>query len=140
MTQEDLQNCARPHATSKIETENDLLYTYTHPLIKKKPLHRYGYETIEQCTSSNGIFIENTTFTSKIKDNNPLLKKLVEQEVYSSVICIIKAFDTTYGYIRAEVISLDTGRIWQNDDLVTLICICIYIALTLYSLGIKKLD
>ncbi|MCR5349594.1 MAG: GGDEF domain-containing protein [Acholeplasmatales bacterium] len=123
-----------------IETDKNLLFQYTHPLIKKKKLLRYGFETIDQCTSSNGIFIENTTFSSKIKDSNPLLKKMVEQEIYSSVICVISAFGYTYGYLRAEVISLDTGRIWQNDDLVTLICVCNYIALMLYSLNVKELN
>ena len=123
-----------------IETKTDLLYTYTHPLVKKRELNRYGYETIEQGTSSNGIFIENATITSKIKDSNPLLKKMISQNIYSSVICIIKSFDKVYGYLRAEVISLDTGRVWQDDDLVTLSTICNYIGLLLHSLNIDELD
>lgn len=116
-----------------IETKNDILFIYKHPLSKDKSCKPYNLDIIEEC-SVNGIFVENTVNDSKIALTKKLFNEFSEQGVYSSVLCRIQAFDKIYGYLRADMVTLDTGRIWQNEDLVALKCTANYIALLLYAL------
>lgn len=117
-----------------IDTGKDVLFVYKHPLSADKPYKSYNLDLIEDC-SINGIFVENTINDSKIALTKKLYKEFSDQGIYSSVLCRIQAFDKIYGYIRADIVTLDTGRIWQNEDLVTLKCTANYIALLLYSLN-----
>jgi len=115
-----------------IESENGLKYRYIHPLVPKRDIYPYGMNVINECVNTNGIFIENSVESSKIKNVNPLEKELSKQKIYSTVLCKIASFGKIYGYVRADVINLDTGRIWQNEDLVVLEVFANYLGLLLY--------
>lgn len=116
-----------------IENNNELKFIYKHPLYKDKELKPYGSNVIETALSTNGVFIDNRLLKNPMKDTNPLMSEMLKQGVYSSVISKIQAFGKTYGYLRADVTSVDTGRIWQNEDLISIECLSNYIALILYS-------
>lgn len=117
-----------------VEVDDGLLFEYNQPLAPKRQFRKYGLDVIEQCVSADGVFVENTTITSKIKESNPLMNSILRQDVWSCVLCRIRAFDKDYGFLRADVTAVDTGRIWQNEDLVVLECLANYIGLALYSL------
>ena len=104
-----------------IETENELLYEYVHPIsTQKSGFERLGYEAIGDMTANSGIFYENTVLLSKLLDSNKLLMTLAEQEIHSEVLCEIRVKNSIYGYLRCDMVSMDTGRIWQQEDLVTI--------------------
>lgn len=115
-----------------IETPTEIKFRYLHPLAKNKSIKPYGIQFIDSFVSSNGVFVENC-INYKDENNNKLVKEMIKQELYSAVLCKIAAYGKTYGYLRAEVTTLDTGRIWQNEDLIALECIANYIALALYA-------
>ncbi len=125
-----------------VEAGDELLFEYNHPIAPKRKFRIYGSECIEQCVSSDGLFVENTILTSKIKESNPLVNAILRQDIWSCVLCKIRAFDKTYGYLRADVTAIDTGRIWQNEDLVVLECFANYLGMALYSLrqDLKKVN
>lgn len=120
-----------------IETKKDLIFEYNHPIAPDKSFEPYGFERIEAMLSNFGILIENTVMTSKHVNSDNVISDMNRQGVYSAVLIQISAFGNVYGYLRAEMTATDTGRIWQNEDLVLLSDFATEIGLLLYAKGIE---
>ena len=116
-----------------IETKTELKYDYYHPLSKRTDgYYPYGFDLIAERTDSNGFYCENVIFNKK-EDKTRIFDKFNEQNIYSVVLCRIKAYEKMYGYLRVDMVATNTGRIWQENDLVLLNNMANYIGLMLYS-------
>ncbi len=120
-----------------IETKEGLKYEYFHPIaVKKGGYVKIGFEPIEGMISTDGLFYENTIQTSvHLKNGNPLYTILDANGVFSTVLFRIKVKDDTYGFLRCDMASMDTGRIWQQEDLLTIQFVAIVIGLVLEGKG-----
>lgn len=115
-----------------IETKDSLKYDYHHPLAKRtEPYYPYGFKKIAEKTDVLGFCYENVIY--KKEDHSELFKEFNKQNIYSSVLARIKAFDKLYGYLRVDMVATNTGRIWQENDLVLLVNLANLIGLVLYS-------
>lgn len=104
-----------------VEKRNKLEYDYIHPISKKKSgFMPFGFSVIDGMMATHGLFYDNTVLSSKLLETNKLYQKLKEQDIYSEVLVEIKVFGDIYGYLRCDMTSVDTGRIWQQEDLVTI--------------------
>jgi len=120
------------------EQGNELKHHYFHPLSKKFDGYApFGYDSIISRMDVNGFFCKNVIEKKYDKDDE-LFKKFKEQSIYSSVICEVKAYDKHFGFIRAEMTAVDTGRIWQQNDLVVLINFANLLGLLLYIQELKN--
>ena len=115
-----------------IERDGQLLYEYFQPISKVKDFKPYGDDLFEEYLSGIDAFCENVVMTSEHINSN-LYKEFLNQNVYSCCLFELRAFDKTFGVLRADMTSVDTGRIWQNDDLVLLETLAHTIALISYS-------
>ena len=114
------------------EVGNELKYHYYHPLSKKFDGYEpFGADAILPQMDSNGFFLQNV-IKSKYNETNVLYEKFNKQSIYSSVICQVKAPGYQFGFLRAEMTAVDTGRIWQQQDLVVLINFSNLLGLLLY--------
>jgi diguanylate cyclase (GGDEF)-like protein len=120
-----------------VETPNGLEYEYFQPLFKNRKYAPFGIETTEEYVSDNGVFYENTVLGSR-HSNSKLYKKFKEQGIYASFICTLRAYGKTFGIIRADMVSVDTGRIWQNEDLVLLENLANIMSLAFYVDSLEK--
>lgn len=120
-----------------IETHEGLKYEYIHPIAGKKDGYvKIGWDLIEGMMNTDGLFVENTVLTSiHLKNNNPLYALLSANGIYSTVIFKIKVKNGTYGFLRCDMASMDTGRIWQQEDLITIQFVAIVIGLVLEGKG-----
>lgn len=116
-----------------IEVGDSLLFEYNHPLAPKKTFEPYGDELIRTLMNGYGMLIQNAVVTSELKGNSPMIDRMIKDGVYACCIVAIEAFGQKYGYLRAEMTSVDTGRIWQNEDLVLLQYIASMIGILLYA-------
>ena len=113
-----------------IENDDKMLFDYIHPLCKykTKPISN---KLIETMMPSYTEFISENVVLNSNHLNEPLYKELINQHIYSIVIIRIAVYGKTYGYLRAEILGLDTGRIWQHLDLDLLISFCHILVLIL---------
>ena len=112
--------------------KGNLRYEYFQPISKVKDFKPYGDDLFEEYLSGIDAFCENVVMTSEHINSN-LYKEFLNQNVYSCCLFELRAFDKTFGVLRADMTSVDTGRIWQNDDLVLLETLAHTIALISYS-------
>ena len=116
-----------------IERNDELYYDYYHPLSKKFGGYKaFGYEQIMKDLDVNGIYFINVTKGFYDNESVALGKSYKEQGIYSSFIAEIKAYDNHYGFLRCDMVAVDTGRIWQQSDLVTLIHLANVLGLLFY--------
>ena len=116
-----------------VEADDELKYDYYHPLSKKfSGYEPIGADVIETKTDSNGLYYENVT-ENHFKENSELYKKFKEQSIYAAFIVRISVYGRNYGYLRAEMVNVNTGRIWQQSDLVMLVNLANLMGLILYS-------
>ena len=119
------------------EQGNELKHHYFHPLSKKFDGYiPFGYDNVISRMDTNGFFCKNV-IESKYDKEDILFNKFKEQSIYSSVICDVKAYNKHFGFLRAEMTAVDTGRIWQQQDLVVLINFANILGLLFY---IKELE
>lgn len=117
-----------------IETKDDLKFHYHHKLANRDCGYKpYGFDAIKERTDAEGLFYENVTFKKYKELDCKLFREFEEQKVYSCFLSSIKAFDKFYGYFRVDMVATNTGRIWQQSDLVTLINFSNILALVLYA-------
>ena len=116
-----------------IETKKGLSYEYYHSINKRRDYAALGYKLIAKAPFQSGLYYENVTISSKLLDSNILVQNLVKNNIYSFVICEIRHNDKVYGYLRVDMSSMDTGRIWQQNDLVAISYFANILALVLYA-------
>ncbi len=117
-----------------IETKDKLIFNYNHPLAKRtEPYKPFGYSAIGEKTDSTGTFYENVVLAATTCLHFDLYKAFLEQKIYASYLSQIKAFGKVYGYLRVDMVATDTGRIWQQNDLVILTNLTNLIGLALYA-------
>lgn len=113
-----------------IEDKNSLLFDYYHPLCKNRSLP-LGDNLISSLMNLKlGYFSENCVVNSKKKDS-PLYIEFLKQGIYAITIVKIEAYGKIYGYLRAEVLTLNTGRIWQLLGIDLFLSLCHSLALIL---------
>ena len=122
-----------------IEAPNGLMFDYYHSISKKRDFFPLGFDLISLAPLQSGMYYDNTTIASKLLDSNVLIQTLVQNNIYSFVVCEIRFNDILYGYLRVDMTSMDTGRIWQQNDLVALSYLANTLALVL-ALNNKKLE
>ena len=119
------------------EKGEELKYHYYHPLSKKFDGYKpFGYDNVISKMDVNGFFYKNV-IDDKYDQEDTLIKEFKEQSIYSSVICDVKAYNKHFGFLRAEMTAVNTGRIWQQQDLVILINFANILGLLFY---IKELE
>ncbi|MGM9972055.1 MAG: GGDEF domain-containing protein [Anaeroplasmataceae bacterium] len=122
-----------------IENNNEITNCFIHPLAKKQTSVVLGDELLRNNVRNNvGIFYDNATLESKVKNSNLLVKKMIENDIMATAIVELKAFEKTYGFLRADMVVLDTGRIWQQTDLTVLLELAHIIALNKYINDLKN--
>ena len=120
-----------------LQLDGNILYEYIQPISKTKKFTPYKDDYIKEFLSEQGVFYENTVISSNHIDSN-LYSDFMMQNVYASYISKLKVCDQEFGYLRADMTTVDTGRIWQNEDLVLLYSISNTIAMLLYIDKLKK--
>ena len=119
-----------------IETKERLLYDYIHPISSKKEgFQRIGFTNIRNRMSNIGVFYVNVVKGAKELKTDNFYIELEKQSIYSEVLCEIRVGNNVYGYLRCDMVSMDTGRIWQQDDLVTIQFTAMIIGLIMEAKG-----
>lgn len=120
-----------------LEINNELCYEYFQPISKKRDYKPFTKESTIEFLTENGVFYENTVNASK-HINLPLYKEFVEQQIYAVCLCNLRAYGKSFGILRADMSQVDTGRIWQQEDLVLLEALANYIGMAFYINKIKN--
>ncbi len=120
-----------------LQLDGKIVSEYIQPLCKNKKFMPYKEEDLKEFLTDQGIFYENTVLKSKHIDSN-LYSSFLTQNVYASYISKLKLYELDFGYLRVDMASIDTGRIWQSEDLVLLHSIANVISMLLYIDKIKK--
>ncbi len=117
-----------------IETKDRLRFEYVHPLGKREEGYfPFGYDAIQEKLDIQGICYNNVTYRAYEKQKCQLFKEFDEQKIYSSFLAAIQVYDKLYGYLRVDMVATNTGRLWQQNDLVLLSTLSNLIALVLYT-------
>ncbi len=120
-----------------LQVKDKLICEYIQPLSKTKRFSPYSEEDIKEFLSDQGLFYENTVVNSNHINSN-LYSSFLMQNVYAAYISKLKLYENEFGYLRVDMASVDTGRIWQNEDLVLLSSISNTISMLLYIDKLKK--
>lgn len=124
-----------------LATEEKLLFEIYHPLVKKRecaPIDlKYIYENLNPAT---GLYHENNVENLLDKNQLDLYEDLRRQSIRSTVYIKIEVFGITYGFLRADVVSLVRGRIWQPHELDVMIGLAQNLALIMNSLNLSFKD
>ena len=113
-----------------ISFESDLYFDYYHPICKFRDFKALPSDVMEMGVNPHtGIFYKNNINDNR---NKAITDALVEQGISSTFWIEIKAHDHFYGYLRADVCSNPSGRIWQNLDIDVLASFAHILALELY--------
>ena len=103
---------------------------FIHKLAKNKEILPISSNIIEYSLSSSRFCYYNVITKEDLDKNKiPLHLEYYKQEVYAYTIVEISYQNQVFGYLRSEMVSLNTGRIWQQRDLVILINLANTIAL-----------
>lgn len=111
-----------------IEKNDKLYYEYYQPISKNRGCIPYGNKNIKDKLDSDGVYYINVVTTI----DNELLKSLLDQKVYSTVLCELKCHNKHYGYLRCDMTNVNTGRVWQAEDLVLIKSLASQMSLVLY--------
>lgn len=118
--------------------ENGRLYLdYFQPISKKRDYEPYAEEAITELFNNCSVFYENATLSSREKLK--IIDELKKQNIYACCLVEIKCYGKSFGFLRCDMTSVNTGRVWQNDDLVLIETIANQIGLALYIDGLRKL-
>ena len=113
-----------------ISTEEKLYCDYYHPICKNRDFKVVHSDLMELGINAHtGIFYKNNLADDR---NKTLGEALLSQGIYSTAWIQIKVHDKLFGYIRADICSNPSGRIWQNLDLDVLLNFAHILALELY--------
>lgn len=115
-----------------IVDRNNLIFEYYHPLCKNRSYPLEDKLINSSINYQSGYFCENCVINSKKKDSL-LYSELIKQEIYAITMVKIEAYRKIYGYLKDEVLILNTGRIWQNLDIDLFLSLCNNLALILAS-------
>lgn len=118
--------------------ENSRLYLdYYQPISVKRDYEPYSEESIKEVFRDNGVFYENSTLSSREKYK--IIDEFKKQSIYAACIAEIKCYGKSFGFLRCDMSNVNTGRVWQNDDLVLIETVANQIALVLYIDSLKQL-
>lgn len=121
-----------------IEYNEEIHNAYTHPLSKSKDIKPLGKEIVERYFSNSlCCVVDNNTSLQKANPSK-MGSKFIENGIMATVSIALCAYGKHYGVLRADMVVLDTGRIWQQDDVCLLIKLAHTIALAKYIEEIKK--
>lgn len=110
--------------------ENNLYFDYYHPICKNRDFKILPSKIMKSSMNSQtGIFFKNYIGDNL---NQNIMKELEEQNIYSILWVEIKSHGKSFGYLRADICSNPSGRIWQNLDIDILHNIACLIGVELY--------
>lgn len=121
-----------------IEYNGEIRNAYIHPLSKGKIIKPLGKEIVDHYfANSLCCVVDNNTLSNGI-NNSKMSSKFVENGIMATVSIALCAYGKHYGVLRADMVMLDTGRIWQQEDVCLLIKLAHTVALAKYIEEIKK--
>lgn len=107
-------------------------FEYIHPLCKKTDYVVITNKEIESSLNESiGIAYVNS-IAEDLRTNKTMLKKLLDDGIYSVLFCRMEVYGKHFGYVRADVCTNPRGRIWQNLDIDVLLNLAHILALELY--------
>ena len=113
-----------------ISTKTGLYYDYYHPICKQRDFKTIPDDVMKMGLNTHtGVFYKNNLADDR---NKKLCNALVSQGMSSALWVQIAVHDKEFGYLRADICSNPSGRIWQNLDVDVLINFAHILALELY--------
>ena len=113
-----------------ISTHSGLYYNYYHPICKDRNFDVLPDEIMEiGINTHTGAFYKNNITDDR---NKKLGDALISQGITSACWAQIAVHGKVFGYLRADITSNPSGRIWQNLDLDVIINFAHILALELY--------
>lgn len=120
-----------------IESRSKLNFSVVYKLASQKKFTHIPYEVIDSKFNSMGYICLNHTASLNENNYKDLLTEFDKQKVSSALYCRIAAYGVDYGFIRIDTTS--TARMWQNNEISTIMTLANYIALLLHYQN-KTLD
>lgn len=120
-----------------IESRSKLNFSVVYTLASQKKFTHINYDVINSKFNSLGYISLNHTGSLDENKYSDLLKEFDKQKISSALYCRIAAYGVDYGFIRIDTTS--TARMWQNNEISTIMTLANYIALLLYYQN-KTLD
>ncbi len=121
-----------------ISTEKGLYFEYFHPICTIKEFKALSYDIMQiGINTHTGIFYRNSFDDNR---NKVLTDSLTSQGITSAFWVEIKVHDKLFGYLRADVQSNPSGRVWQNLDIDVLSGFAHILALELYYRNLEIED
>ena len=112
--------------------DKNLYFEYIHPLCKKTDYIKVASKDIELLLNESiGIAYINS-IAEDLRTNKTILKRILDDGIYSVFFCKIEVYGKHFGYVRADVCTNPRGRIWQNLDIDVLLNLAHVLALELY--------
>ena len=121
-----------------LEDHHKLYFDYYHPICKKRDFTPVDDELMENYINAHTKLFYKNSIDDNL--NNKLAKEFKKQSIYSSAWVQIKAHDKVFGYIRADIVSNPSGRIWQTLDIDVLVNFAHILGLELYYRNIEIED
>ncbi len=108
-------------------------YEYYHPLCVLRECKNIKATYLENnINDAMGLFFENNICNIKMKKNLKLYEALISQNITACACVKIEAYGQTFGYLRADAVNKEGGRIWQPLELDLFASFCNSLALILY--------
>ncbi len=113
-----------------VSTDNGLYFDYFHPICKLRDFKPLPSDVMKSGINTHtGIFYKNNINDNR---NKAIADPLTEQGITSAYWVEIKVHGKSFGYLRADICSNPSGRIWQNLDIDVLSDFAHILSLELY--------
>ncbi len=113
-----------------LETHKKFNHSVVFTLSEKKRFKHIPYEMIDALVSSAGYVYLNDINELNARSYSAVIKECKKQDINSVLYCRIAAYGIDYGFIRVD--TCKNTRIWQNEEISTVIVAARAIALLLY--------
>ncbi len=122
-----------------IQDYDEIYFETKHKLCKPTKFYALPYDELRShFIGNNAVFVKNS-ITNDDKSSR-VLRRLLDDQIYSIFYVRIKINDNLYGYLRADINNNDQGRIWQSLHKDILQVMANYIALKLEEKKIEIKD
>lgn len=98
-----------------IETKSRLNHSVVYTLSGFKDFEHIPYNMLESLINAAGYVSINQTSALSDENYHDLKREFEKQKISSLLYCKIAAYGVDYGFIRIDTVN--TGRIWQNEEI-----------------------
>ncbi len=113
-----------------LESPGKINFNFVHKLAEIKTFEHIPIELIDSLVNTSGYISINNTKNLKESFSEDYINICREQGLTATLYCRVSAYGNNYGYIRVD--SVQTARIWQNNEITNLITAANVIGLLLY--------